>query len=201
MSRKINSETEAVNVEDLYWGCDNVKPRDIDWSNLTYDSWEVIQPYSVEDFEKYGDPYEYSEEAEEKLGYGSFEDMEQSNQPMMNYLYPIGEGDEFDSEDAKAIDSLNVCLVYFTESEEYALALTGGGMDLTWDIVEGYVRLGYLPPVHFSRLPKYAGHKMNPRRRVIVSALLRSIGGNISHLEGEAKALKGLRDKEDGEQI
>jgi len=201
MSRKINSETEAVNVEDLFYGCDNEKPRHIDWSDLPYESWEVVQPYTVEDFEEYGDPYEYSEEAEEKLGYGSFEAMEESNQPMMNYLYPIGEGDELDSEDAKAIDSLNVCLVYFTESEEYALALTGGGMDLSWDIVEAYVRLGYLPPVHFSRLPKYAGMRMSPRYRVIVSAMLRSIEGNISHLEREAKALKGLRDKEDGEQI
>lgn len=190
--RQINEKTEDVDINKLWYGCDDVKPRHIDWSDLPYDSWRVIQPYNLEDFKKYGDPWEYNDEAEEKLGYGSYEAMEESNQPMMNYLYPLGEGDEFDAQDAKVLDHLNVCLVYFNQSEEYALALTGGGMDLSWDIVEGYIRLGYLPPLYFSHLPKFAGTKKDARKTVIIDAFLEMMKGTKATIDREAERLKNL---------
>ena len=66
-----------------------------------------------------------------------------------------------EKEAAKALVDLPLCIVYLIEEEAYFLALTGGGMDLTWQICEAYMRLGYLPPTHFSRLPRYAGATLN----------------------------------------
>ena len=43
----------------------------------------------------------------------------------------------------------------------YYLALTGCGMDMTWEIVESYINLGYYPPAHFCRLPCMAGKNLN----------------------------------------
>ena len=201
MSRKRHEKTEDVEVKDLWFGCDDVKPRDTPWSDLSYDIWTVIQPYSSEDFKKFGDPWEHSDEAEEKLGYGSFETMEDSNQPMMNYHYPLGERDSFDEKDARAIRDLPLCLVYFNESEEYALALTGGGMDLSWSIVEAYIRLGYVPPIHFSKLPRFAGYKVDKRKRIIVEAIIKGLSANIAHSENRLKDLQKILAKEDGELI
>jgi len=193
MTRKIHAKTEEVNVEDLYWGVDDIKPRDVDWSTLSYDSWEVIQPYTEEDFEKYSDdPHEYNDDAEDALGYGDMDTMRENNQPMMNYCYSLGERDTFDAEDARALGHLNLCLVHFTETEEHALALTGGGMDLSWDIVEAYIRLGYVPPVHFARLPRYAGHTMTPARRIIIRALLRALKGTIAHHQQRIEDLEKM---------
>ena len=138
MSRQINKKTEDVNVSDLWYGCDDVKPRNVDWSALNIDDWHIIHPYTSEDFEKYGDPWEYSEETEEKLGYGSYDHMEESNQPMMNYYYELGERDTLDEKDARAIQDLPLCIVYFDDSDTYALALTGGGM-----------RANLTPPFYF----------------------------------------------------
>jgi hypothetical protein len=81
--------------------------------------------------------------------------------PMMNYFYPLPDG--ADCEDAKTILMYGGCLtiIEFCEDEqgtgEFALALTGGGMDLTDVIAEGFVLLGYYPPIHFCDLPAMAG--------------------------------------------
>lgn len=192
--RQINEKTEDVNVNELWYGCDDAKPRDFDWSQGYAETWEVIQPYSTEDFEKYGDPWEYSDEAEEKLGYGSYEDMEQDNEPMMNYYYPLPSRsyDNYGKEDARAIKDICVCLVYFIDSGEYALTLTGGGMNLSWQIAEAHIRLGYLPPLHFSHLPLFAGTTKDARKTVIIDAFLRMMDGIKSHIDSEAERLKTL---------
>lgn len=86
--------------------------------------------------------------------------------PMMNYYYPLDTPHSFDPQQAalKLVD-LPVCLVSF--ANEYALALTGGGMDLSWEICEAYVRLGEAPPFHFaSRLPRMA--EVASERHVVV---------------------------------
>jgi hypothetical protein len=83
-------------------------------------------------------------------------------QPMMNYYYPapklVGDLGKQNSR----LQHLPVCLVRV--DGDPALALTGGGMDLTWQICEAYMRLGFLPPFHFARdLPLMAGMSMaNP---------------------------------------
>lgn len=95
---------------------------------------------------------DFREEQEEDLDGG----------PMMNYYYPLDERPPYGSpwssweEAAEAIANLPLVIVRLEEDEEYALALSGGGMDLSWEICEAYMRLGYFPPVHFE-LPGMAG--------------------------------------------
>lgn len=87
--------------------------------------------------------------------------------PMMNYWYSLGDvrsgygaaqiggwnhtADEIDT--AYKLRHVSLCLVEVDET--FGLALTGGGMDLTWQIVEAYTLLGYLPPAKFCRPPGF----------------------------------------------
>lgn len=95
--------------------------------------------------------------------------------PMMNFYYPLPEGLFSVSEGAKAIVDLPLCIVEFTETGDYALALTGGGMDLSWEICEAFMRLGYFPPAHFADLPAMAGRGESARDRRIISACRQSL--------------------------
>lgn len=173
-----------------------LKPRDYDWSEGFTEKWDVIQPYDPDDFdndtecpkcEGVGEILNELEEweeckncegigeihldNEEKTGYYDFDDMECSNTPMMNYYYPLP-GSCYDSDDAKKINDTCLCLVYFSESEEYGLALTGGGMDLSWDICKAYIALGCYPPVHF-RLPNFAGMRRTERNERVINACVK----------------------------
>lgn len=95
--------------------------------------------------------------------------------PMMSYWYPIDD-DRLDPEDAAlklGRAYLPLCVVRVDDA--YGLALTGGGMDLSWEICEAFVRLGYLPPIHFCRLPAMAGLQYRHKARTIVAACRRSL--------------------------
>lgn len=74
--------------------------------------------------------------------------------PMMDYWYPVKLPHLADA--ALAIAHLPLCVVEF-ENGATGLALTGGGMNLSWEICEAFILLGYLPPVHFCDLPGMAG--------------------------------------------
>lgn len=198
---------EDLNVDSLRVDCLLSKPRDQDWSEGYGETWEVVHPFDEDSFdnadcpdcdgigevlhsldgnrtvwgkcEKCEGTGEIDLTNEEKTGYYDFDDMQISNVPMMNYLYPLYHMDSFDADDAKKINHLPLCIVYFTESEEYGLALTGGGMDLSWQICEAHIRLGYYPPVHF-RLPRMAGKEASPRNLAIVDACVKAreiVGG------------------------
>jgi len=42
-------------------------------------------------------------------------------------------------------------------------------MDLSWQICEAYMRLGFYPPIHF-RLPRMAGKTLTARNKRIIRA-------------------------------
>lgn len=85
--------------------------------------------------------------------------------PMMSYAYPLpslGDADdEYDAADR--LRDLPLCIVrrdpggYPGEASDFELVLTGGGMDLSWEICEAFTRLGFLPPAHFAELPAMCG--------------------------------------------
>lgn len=82
--------------------------------------------------------------------------------PMMNYYYELPDTQSYDEDDALAIINLPLCIVRledvgWSRSGTYALALTGGGMDLSWEICEAFMRLGFLPPIQYADLPGMAG--------------------------------------------
>lgn len=70
--------------------------------------------------------------------------------PMMNYYWPLTHWLNADPyEAAERLRHFNLCLVKIETEDDnalWALALTGGGMDLSWDIAAGYIALGFLPP-------------------------------------------------------
>jgi hypothetical protein len=167
-------------------------PRDYCWSEHEFETeWEVIQPYGQDDFEEIsGDAYEYSDKCEEKLGYGSYDSMEESNQPMMDYYYPLPSEYDYDAQKLKYV---NLCLVRFPKDEVYGLALTGGGMDFSWDICRAYILLGFYPPIHF-RLPQLAGMSRSKKNLDVVKACIK--GRRIVKMwaDSDIKDLKHVRD-------
>ena len=167
---------EGLKTDSLRVDCLTEKPQDYDWSRGYGEAWEIIQPYDLDAFSE-----EDEEKNNEKTGYYNIENMEESNQPMMNYYYPLPNRYDLDEDDAKKLSHLPLCLIKFEEWDEdthqyydtrYALALTGGGMDLSWQICEAYIRLGYYPPIHF-RLPNMAGKSASETNLGIVDACIK----------------------------
>lgn len=97
-----------------------------------------------------------------------------SDGPMMNYYYPITQPDNA-KEWAERIPDLPLCLVHFEKSDKWGLALTGGGMNLSWEICKAYMRLGFLPPIHFCTLPSMSGMKLTKENKWILAGCRRSL--------------------------
>ncbi len=99
--------------------------------------------------------------------------------PMMNYAYPL---ESSPPDDWKNL--VNNCTCVEIDGNYY-LALTGGGMDFTWEICESYMALGYLPPSHFARrLPGMAGRGQSERDRWIAAGCRRSLEVHGNWLTG-----------------
>ena len=93
--------------------------------------------------------------------------------PQMNYFYPC-ELSGLDTDDAaRAIAHLPLCVVEMQDGET-GFALTGGGMDLSWEICDAYISCGYLPPLQYCDLPDMAGQGKRPRTQLILAACQRS---------------------------
>ncbi len=91
--------------------------------------------------------------------------------PTISYFYPAHFG--MSAVNAAAlIADLPLTVVNLDGTE--GLALSGGGQDMSWFIVEAFVRLGQVPPAHFADLSHEAGRKMTERNIAIVHACLRS---------------------------
>lgn len=112
--------------------------------------------------------------------------------PMMNYFYPLGpERDGWDDpeEMARRIAGLPLCIVRL--DGEMGLALTGGGMDLSWEICEAYTRLGCLPPTHFEP-PAMSGRGTSDRDRYLVAAYRRACMVQTGWLRTKMRAARAL---------
>jgi len=97
--------------------------------------------------------------------------------PVMSYYCPLPNLRMSAEQAQAAIEDTN-CAVVNVKDEygdwETVLALAGGGMDLSWDICEAYMLLGYLPPLHFCRLPRFVGWKLTAHRAWIIAGCNRS---------------------------
>lgn len=75
--------------------------------------------------------------------------------PMMSYWYPCDVKKDPEGA-AEKILGCSMCVVRV--GDVYGLALTGGGMDMSWEICAAFIRCGYLPPLKYaSGLPRMAG--------------------------------------------
>lgn len=111
------------------------------------------------------------------------------NEPLMNYFYPLPRDI---SEEAKK-SLVDTCLCVVKVGGDTGFALSGGGMDLSWEICEAYILAGFLPPIHFCPLPMMADKGSNPGDFKIIQAMQAS----WKHLQEMSKyTLKDLKDTE-----
>lgn len=159
---------ETLDIENL--SCDAVDsvPLNVSWSERLGEDLEGWRAYSAEECEGCGEVIvistiggeEYCPECEHE----QYEDG-----PAMNYFYPVQINDV--EKASKAVADWPVYVVEF-EDGETGLALAGGGMDLSWEICGAFIALGYLPPVHFCRLPRMAGWEAEAWRVPIMRAAI-----------------------------
>ncbi len=180
-------------VKELYVDAVDAKPRDYDYSEGYPERWDYIEACRCEECGKVvivqrEERHRYVDDKTSCDGYVITEG------PMMDYLYPLPNFDHIKPEKAALlIVGLPLCIIHLEDTGEYGLALTGGGMDLSWEICEGYMRLKYLPPVHFCDLPSMAGKRLNSRTRWIIAGCRRSISVTEKRAGFTRQRLKELR--------
>ncbi len=80
--------------------------------------------------------------------------------PIYNRIYPLP-GLDMDPTIAQAYLA-GSDVVVMTVDDETFLALSACGVDCSWDLVEAYIKLGYLPPICLSGLPNMG---LSPSRK------------------------------------
>jgi hypothetical protein len=95
--------------------------------------------------------------------------------PVMFWAWPVSTRQNPGELQMKLILAhLPVCVV--NVNGELALALTGGGMDLTWELCEAYMIAGQLPPAALAgRLPHMSGRGESADDRAIIAACHESL--------------------------
>lgn len=185
-------------VKSLYADYVDVRPVTFDWTACRFDEeWEFFEAFRCEECGAVVGPV---------LGETHHQDVDCETTckgyvgcgegPMMNYYYPMDTYDGDPVEGAKKLVDLPLCIVYV--HGKYGLALTGGGMDLTWEICEAFMKLGYLPPIHFCSPPRWAGLGLDVKHRWILSGCRRSlllaqgrIGYDLKRLARLRRSMKG----------
>lgn len=183
------TETERYDVERLYVGSLHTSSIEYDWGSGYTEGgeqrWQSFEAPSCPECDAYA---RWDEEENtwvcrsapgecENAG-GEVDPFDNGAEgPMMNYYYPLEDlgraSDVYDA--AERIRDLPLCVVDFDESGGgYALALTGGGMDLSWEICEAFTRLGFLPPLHFCDLPRMSGYPRGEPDLYVIEACKRS---------------------------
>jgi len=110
--------------------------------------------------------------------------------PMINFLYPLP-GLNMDPSTAQVrLIGFNVVVVLVDEKP--FLAPSACGVNLSWDVCNAYITLGYHPPISFSDLPDMG---LSPDRKeiAIIAAMITSVERARSH---QSQAISCLRDLE-----
>ena len=165
--------------ERLYCDAVDVKPVHHEWGFQDFESGtdELVYPSGGWD----------DDEEEEVL---------ESIIPMMNYYYPLPNHNDItgrlDHQQRLLLDFAgNVVLVLV--NDEPVLALTGGGMDFSWEICHAYILLGYYPPVHFCKLPRMADkNSLDPKDARIIAGCRRSLEIMANWIEDRQRHLGSL---------
>jgi hypothetical protein len=127
---------------------------------------EVYCDHLTEDDDDFDPDFDYRDGGpdSESIGY--------AEGPMMNYAWPLDlTTGQLESAAAELVD-LPLCPVEMEDGTTY-LALTGGGMDLSWEIAEAFIRCGSMPPFRLD-LPAMAGKHRDPDWQAIVTACERT---------------------------
>jgi hypothetical protein len=113
-----------------------------------------------------------------------------SEGPVMNFLWPVEHARVTPADAAYNLRDLPLCVVVdgYDENEIVGLALTGGGMDLSWEIAQAYISIGFLPPLALLDLPNMAGP--HPAwKRDVVAAYRRGLAWMIENCQSRLTRL------------
>lgn len=182
--KKQQEEEERLNCDAI-----DEKPRNYDWSEGYPEVWDFVE---AAECQKCGKAFlVHGEEQHEDVEDTECDGYLNAEGPMMNYYYPLPDFKMNLEEAAKKIVHLPLCIIEFQNSGEYALALTGGGMNLGWEICAAYMELGYWPPTHF-RLPRFVpGMGLEAAKRVI-KGMRESIRIRRNWLDSDLADLKAV---------
>jgi hypothetical protein len=188
---------QLLPVETLYADAVNVQPITRDWSTGYPDGWDWIRvpTCNVCGAVSHENETEIATEAGKLITVGRDccpdptceqfgEELSECEDdgPMMSYSYELPAKcwrprEPWTQADARTIAHLPLLIVYFSgDPSDAALALSGGGMDLAWEISEAFMRLGFLPPAHFAALPKMAGMPATDVHRWVIAGCKQSLG-------------------------
>ena len=184
--------------------CDSVTAEhaDYDWSSGYGEAWESYEAVRCacghilppsESVCPVPQAEDYDEAKDEYAGQHCDDDRasEDRQGPMMSGYWPLpgfrGDADTT----AEAIVDLPLCLVHIEESDAWGLALTGGGMDLSWEIAEAYALVGFMPPAAIE-LPAMCGRGTSKRDRAIIATMRESYQTGADWFLGRAARLKQL---------
>lgn len=168
-----------MTTNEIRLNCDaiDVTPQNIDWSDALGEDMEGWHSYECFECDTCGHQMVATSLGEHECRDLLSEDKDgnpnhcrgtlSSEGPMMNYWYPVKLADCEDA--AWLIAHLPLCVVEF-EDGRTGLALTGGGMDLSWEICEAFIALGYFPPLHFCDLPRMAGRGKSDKDKATIAA-------------------------------
>lgn len=179
--------TAKLNTK-LFTDCINQPAVEFDWSQGYGETWNTISPvpaWSRRECVDYIDSYlgyEFdSDDIDELRRYCDECRDADGDCPILGYYYPLPHFDPSFNlgisihEAQHAIRYTNCVIVELSGGwDGYALALQGGGMDLSWDICEAHILLGYYPPLEYCELPRYANVNYNKRTKRIINACIES---------------------------
>ena len=177
--------TDPLKIDDLYLDAVDVLPVPFEWHNRPWD-----QPHPPEHHHEKGDS------CAECYGLESWS--EELDAPVMHYYYPLpnfvdGPLSPANGQAALWAAPVNVTMIWDSVEDVWALALTGGGMDYSWDICHAYILMGYAPPLHFCDLPDFAGQDVaNEPFWSVVKACLISLETAETRIGQRRKGLLNL---------
>jgi hypothetical protein len=177
-------------IKNLSCASIDVKPIDYDWSDENHPYGEAWDFWEAGDCTKCGKYAVVSSSDETHSDVDDESECDGTIQanvdgPMNSYYYPLP---GLVRDDALKIAHLPLCIVEV--DGETGLALTGGGMDLSWEICEAFMLLGELPPLHFADLPGMAGRGTSERDRWIIAGCLQSCAVAVGWARSRAKRLR-----------
>lgn len=120
----------------------------------------------------------------------SFYDWQQRFEPAMNFYWPVNLAYGVSEEDAAALIDRHAgatSLVYIESFDTHAIVLTGGGMDLSWDICAAYVCCGCVPPMELLEgLPEFKQHGTDMLRFILETCVPKA----AEFVEGRAARMR-----------
>jgi hypothetical protein len=184
------------------------KPRKFNFGEGYTETWEVVYP-NITDWDKkrikqwlddHGIDYDKSlSEAELKTKVSEEIYEVDDYSPMMNYIYPLPEDFEAGNYDTDELLRQTTVVNIKDSWGDWVpvLALTGGGMDFSWEIAESYMNLGFYPPAHFCGLPDMAGITFDEKAKYYSERKLKTLNACLKSFDGiKHRGQSGFNDLE-----